>query len=103
MLTFRNDLIEMLRGMARRGEKPSVMLRALLAELGSDMGDRPLLMRYISTAFCFIEGQGYKTFSWFPDGTWALQDADIDRIFLPRIQRTQTEWDKESLQSFFAP
>src|SRR5438309_11646036 len=94
MICLRADLVELLRFMARRGEQPSAMLRALVAQLGPDTADRPLLVRYFSTAFCFTEGQGYKIFGWFPDGTGALKDSGIDKLLFRRIQETRAEWDK---------
>ena len=94
MLCLRSDLVEMLRALARRGEQPSVLLRALVTQLGPESADRPLLVRYFSTAFCFTEGQGYKIFAWFPDGTGALQDSALDRLLFNRIQETRAEWDK---------
>ena len=93
MINLRGDLLETLRSMARRGESPSAMLRELVAQLGLETAARPLLVRYFSTAFCFTEGQGYKIFSWFPDGTGALQDSGIDQLLLRRIDETRTEWD----------
>jgi hypothetical protein len=96
VICLRNDLIDMLRSMARRGEQPSAMLRAIVAELGAETADRPLIVRYFSTAFCFSEGQGYKIFGWFPDGTGALSDSDIDSLLSKRIQETRTAWDKDS-------
>src|SRR5439155_23994738 len=89
MLDLRGDLVEMLRSMARTGEQPSAMLRALVAHLGSETADRPLLVRYFSAAFCFTEGQGYKIFGWFPDGSGALSDAVIDTLLFKRIQETR--------------
>ena len=77
-----------------RSEQPSVMLRAMVTQLGPDTADRPLLVRYFSTAFCFTEGQGYKIFGWFPDGTGALQDAGIDALLSRRIEEARSEWDK---------
>jgi hypothetical protein len=80
--------------MAQGGEQPSVMLRTVVAELGPETADRPLLVRYFSAAFCFTEGQGYKIFGWFPDDTGALKDSDIDGLLFRRIQETRAEWDK---------
>lgn len=70
------------------------MLRAMVTQLGTETAERPLLVRYISTAFRFTEGQGYKIFGWFPDGTGALNDSDIDGLLSKRIQETRAEWDK---------
>src|SRR5438309_8109953 len=92
MICLRADLVELLRFMARRGEQPSVMLRAIVAQLGPETADRPLLVRYFSTAFCFTEGQAYKIFGWFPEDTGTLKDADIDSLLCERIQETQAEW-----------
>jgi hypothetical protein len=94
MLSLRKDLVEMLRCTARQGQQPSAMLRTLVAQLGPETADRPLLVRYFSTAFCFTEGQAYKIFSWFPDGSGTLQDAGLDRLLFHRIQETRDEWDK---------
>jgi hypothetical protein len=94
MITLRQDLVEMLRAMARREEQPSAMLRAVIAQLGPETADRPLLVRYFSTAFCFSEGQGYKIFGWFPDGTGTLKDADLDRLLFQRIQELRPAWDR---------
>ena len=94
MISLRRSLIEMLRSMAQSGELPSMMLRAVVTELGPEIADRPLLVRYFSTAFCFTEGQGYKIFGWFPDGTGALNDSGIDTLLLKRIQETRAQWDK---------
>jgi len=93
-MSLRLDLVEKLRSMARRAEQPSTMLRETVAELGAEKADRPLLVRYFSTAFCFTEGQAYKIFGWFPDGTGALQDSGIDSLLFERIQETRVEWDK---------
>jgi hypothetical protein len=99
MMCLRSDLVEMLRCVARSGEQPSVMLREIVAQLGPETAHRPLLVRYFSTAFCFTEGQGYKIFGWFPDGTGALQDSGIDSLLFKRIQETRAEWDKPGGQA----
>jgi hypothetical protein len=73
------------------------MLRTIVEQLGPETADRPLLVRYFSVAFYFTEGQGYKTFGWFPDGTGALKDPDIDDLLLQRIQETRAQWDKPNV------
>jgi hypothetical protein len=93
VIYLRNDLIDMLRRMARNGQQPSAMLREMVVQLGADAGDRPVLVRYFSAAFSFSEGQGYKIFGWFPDGTGTLQDSDIDILLSPRILETRPEWE----------
>ena len=95
MITLRNDLVEMLRASARKGERPSVMLRSLIAQLEPATTERPLLVRYFSTAFAFQDGQGYKIFGWFPDGSGALSDLGIDGLLFQRIQETRPEWDRD--------
>ena len=94
MLHLRNELVEKLRVAARQGQRPSAILRTLLAELGPAREDRPLWVRYFSEAFCFTNGQGYKIFGWFPDGTGALDDAALDSLLARRIQETRAAWDK---------
>jgi hypothetical protein len=93
VLNLCQDLVEMLRDMARKGDLPSVKLREMVEQLGAETADRPLLVRYFSTAFCFTEGQGYKIFGWFPDGSGALTDSEVDSLLMPRIQETRAEWD----------
>lgn len=75
------------------------MLRAVVAELGPETVDRQLLVRYFSAAFCFTEGQGYKIFGWFPDGSGALRDSGIDTLLFKRIQENRPEWDKPVLDN----
>jgi hypothetical protein len=94
MIRLRRDLVEMLRSMARREEQPSVMLRAVIAHIGPETANRPLLVRYFSAAFCFTEGQAYKIFGWFPDGSGALKDSDLDNLLFLRIQQLRPEWDR---------
>jgi hypothetical protein len=94
MLELRHELVEKLRAAARQGQHPSAILRTLVAELGPEAGERPLWVRYFSEAFCFTNGQGYKIFGWFPDGTGALADAALDNLLAKRIQETRPAWDK---------
>jgi hypothetical protein len=94
MLTLQSGLVEMLRSLARRGEQPSVMLRSVVAQLEPEMANRQHLVLYFSTAFCFKDGQAYKIFGWFPDGSGPLKDPDIDRLLFKRIQETRAEWDR---------
>src|ERR1700722_9479428 len=99
MISLRNDLLDMLRSMARKGAQPSAMLRTMVAQLGSEAADRPLLVRYFSTAFCFTEGQAYKIFGWSPDDSGALKDSDIDNLLCKRIDETRSEWGKPHLDT----
>lgn len=94
MIQLHAELIDLLRSMARSGERPSAMLRTVVARLGPETADRPLLVRYFSAAFCFTEGQGYKIFGWFPDGTGALKDSGVDQLLSERIQQTRVAWDR---------
>jgi hypothetical protein len=93
MISLRTDLIEALRDMGRRGEAPSAMLRAVVARVGAETADRPVLVRYFSEAFGFADGQAYKIFGWFPDGSGALSDSDIDGLLSERIRETRAVWD----------
>src|SRR5271156_5258629 len=95
MITLRNDLVQMVRSLARRGEQPSAILRALIAQFEPATAERPLLVRYFSTAFAFQDGQGYKIFGWFPDGSGELSDSGIDGSLFQRIQETCAVWDQD--------
>ncbi len=94
MLQLRQELLEKLRVAARQGKQASFMLRALIAELGTEGEERPLWVRYFSEAFCFTNGQGYKIFGWSPNGTGALADAALDSLLAARIKETRVLWDK---------
>src|SRR5438270_9544505 len=93
METRHSDLIAMVRSMARKGERPSTMVRAVSEELGAEAADRPKLVRFFSEAFCFADGQAYKIFGWFPDGTGSLKDMDLDLLLSEPIRQTQGRWD----------
>ncbi len=75
------------------------MLRAVVAQLEPGEAICPILVRYFSAAFCFTEGQGYKIYGWFPDGTGALKDAGIDSLLVKRIEETRGKWDNPASDS----
>ena len=93
METPHTDLIAMVRCMARKGERPSAILRAVIDQLEPETADRPILVRIFSEAFCFTDGQAYKIFSWFPDGTGSLKDTDLDLLLSEPIRQTRGQWD----------
>jgi hypothetical protein len=93
METPHTDLIAMVRCMSRKGERPSAMLHAVIEQLGAETADRPMLVRFFSEAFCFTDGQAYKIFSWFPDGTGSLKDTDLDLLLSEPIRHTRGQWD----------
>jgi len=70
------------------------MLRTVVSQLGVEKAERPILVRYFSTAFCFADGQAYKIFGWFPDGSGALQDSALDDLLAERIAQTREKWDQ---------
>ena len=90
---------ESLRFMARNGERPSAMLRMLMAELElpvvDGMVDRNPLVEHFSEAFCFSDGEAYAIFGWFPGGGGELKDENIDYLLTSRIEKTTSEWDQE--------
>lgn len=93
MITLRNDLVNML----RHGEKgrPTIgYATGADRRTQPEAAERPLLVRYFSTAFAFQDGQGYKIFGWFPDSSGALSDSGIDGLLFERIQQTPAEWDR---------
>jgi hypothetical protein len=96
MLGTQSELIAVVRSLARTGQRPSEILRTLIAHESSDGGaeiDRNLLVQYFSEAFCFSDGQAYPIFGWRPDGSGELSDSAIDELLAKRIQRTRSEWE----------
>jgi hypothetical protein len=87
------SLSRTLRSFAREGVSPSRMLREVVRQLGQDLADRPFLVRLLSTAFQFEEGEGHVIFGWLPDGTGELNDTQIDYHLSKRIQATRPRWD----------
>ena len=96
------ELVFALRGMAREGSKPSVMLHQLISHHATLVADSPksvdrnLLVQYFTEAFCFADGEAYPIFGWLPESQGELKDSDIDRIMSKRIQRTRGEWEKQT-------
>ena len=94
-----SNLVEKIRRMDRRGDRPSVMLHAIVSHLAPASVDRLLLVSYFSDVFLFKDGQAHPIFGWFPDGSGELKDADIDRIMSKRIQQNRTQWDNPDQSS----
>ncbi len=95
MLGTQNEWVTKLRTLARAGQRPSEILRTLIAHQSSAEGgevDRNLLVQYFSEAFCLSDGQAYPIFGWRLDGTGELSDAAIDELLVKRIQQTRSEW-----------
>ena len=87
------DLSHTLRAFAREGMPPSQMLREVVQRVGQDRADRQFLVRLISSAFQFVEGEGYVVFGWFPDETGELSDRQLDYHLSKRIQAARSRWD----------
>ena len=87
------DLTHALRTLAREGVPPSRMLREVVWSVGSERADRQLLVRVVSAAFRFTEGEGYVIFGWLPDGTGELSDSQLDYHLSKRIQAARPQWD----------
>jgi hypothetical protein len=87
MLGTQDNLVALVRSLARAGRRPSEILRTLVAHqpCGSAEVDRNLLVQYFSEAFGFADGEAYPIFGWRPDGTGELSDAAIDELVTKRI------------------
>jgi hypothetical protein len=94
MIAFDANLVEKIRLMARRADRPSSILREITTQLSPTIADQFVLIRYFAEAFCFKDGQGHPIHGWSPDGSGELKDDDIDHIMAKRIQQTRTDWDK---------
>ena len=95
MESLEQDLTHALRGLAREGVSPSQMLREIVNRVGIERADRQFLVRVVSAAFRFAEGEGYVIFGWLPDGTGELSDTQLDYHLTKRIQSTRSLWDAE--------
>lgn len=93
MKPLAQDLPDALRTLAREGMAPSRMLREVVRRVGEDRSDRQFLVRLISDAFRFEEGEGYVVFGWLPDGTGALSDGQLDYHLAKRIETARPQWD----------
>lgn len=93
MATLEQDLSHALRELAREGVPPSEMLREAVRRVGQDRADRQFLVRLVSDAFRFAEGEGYVIFGWLPDGTGSLTDSQINYHLSKRIQAARPHWD----------
>src|SRR4051812_17877614 len=87
------NLSDELRTSARAGVSPSRMLRDLVSRVGPARGDRQFLVRLVSDAFQFSEGEGYVVFGWLPDGSGELSDGQLDALLSRRIQAARPQWD----------
>jgi hypothetical protein len=99
MVSFDSSLLDKIRTMARKGDRPSVILREIITQLSPANADQFVLIRYFAEAFSFKDGQGHPVHGWFPDGSGELKDADIDRIMSKRIQQNRPQWDNPDATS----
>lgn len=93
MGTHEATLTRIVRGLARAGVAPSNMLREVVRRVGHGRADRQYLVRLVSDAFHFREGEGHVIFGWQPDGSGELTDAQLDHHLGKRIQAARPAWD----------
>ena len=93
MESLEQELSHALRELARRGVTPSLMLREIIRRVGEDRADRQFLVRLVSAAFQFQEGEGYVVFGWLPDGSGHLTDTQLDYQLSKRIRSARQQWD----------
>lgn len=96
MEVLEHDLAATLRNLAREGVSPAQMLREVIRQVGQDRADRQFLVRLVSSAFRFEEGEGYVIFGWLPDGTGELSDTQLDYHLSKRIHTARPQWDLPS-------
>lgn len=93
MGTLEQTLTDELRIAARAGESPARMLRDVVHRIGTERADRQFLVRLVSDAFQFAEGEGYVVFGWLPEGGGELSDTQLDALLGKRIQAARPRWD----------
>ena len=86
-------LLDELRTFARAGVPPSHMLREVVRRVGPQRGDRQFLVRLVSDAFLFREGEGFVVFGWQPDASGELSDHQLDSLLSRRIQAARPRWE----------
>ena len=91
-----DERIKKVREMARSGDAPSTMLRMIISALPSAREDQILVVRYFAAAFYFKDGQAHPIHGWFPVDSGQLEDSDVDRIMLRRMEQTREEWGRSS-------
>jgi hypothetical protein len=85
MLEIKPEGVNLLRESAKRGVRPSQMLRQLLALIDCEEPRSPVLVWYLMDAFGLEQHQASSVFGWYPPpvGLGELSDAQLD-YFLGR-------------------
>ena len=78
-----NEIIEQLRDMAKRENKPSELLKFMTIELG--MTDQVDIMQLFSSAMNVTLGEVTAIAAWWHEGERELTDTDIDAYMGPIV------------------
>jgi hypothetical protein len=76
--------------MARCGKQPSQLLQALVAHLSPHIPDRQTMVRFLTEAFCFKDGQAYPVFRWAPDGSGELKTLTLTTCYPNELENPAT-------------
>lgn len=88
----RETVITELRAKARKGDRPSQILRELV--LASPSQPHKLdLIRDVREAFCLTLQQAKPIAGWDVDGRGELSDQQLDDFLMPEILKNQVQWE----------
>ena len=92
-------LLRHLRGMARKAESPSRMLREVVENLTPDRPHKLTLIKYMRDAFCLSLRQASPIAGWAPDGSGELDDLKLDDFIRPEIDKNRPMWEPLDMAS----
>jgi hypothetical protein len=84
----RDDLVEAMRDLAKRGKGVRELVRCVQSELGLTHNALLPVLWYFTKAFYLPLGEVLPIREWLG----ADNDAEIDAIILPAIQRVKAKW-----------
>jgi len=89
--TWLNDLREM----ARKGNRPSQMLREIIQLRSPQMPHKLDLIKDLRDAFCLSLQQAKPIAGWAADGSGGLTDNQLDDFLMPEILKNRNHWENK--------
>ena len=95
MATVDRDIVRQLRDTARQGASVPDILRKLISLLPQGNVHKVTLIEYMRRTFCLTLEQASPIPGWTPERTGELNDARLNELIMPDIQRNRASWDRE--------
>ncbi len=95
---FHEKMITNLRNMARRGNPPSQMLRAVVNFFNTKEPHKLDIIKHMREAFCLTLQQAKPIAGWSADGRGQLSDSQLDDFLMPEILKNRNEWEKAPIE-----